>query len=121
MGRIEAMACGTPVVALRGGAVPEIVADGVTGIICDEPADLGRAVHAAAGISPAACRAHVATSFGVDHLARGYEAAYRAAMDRHRAARAPRADLVKPVVRIRDAAPNRRRVPVRPAAQSARR
>jgi len=118
---IEAMACGTPVVALRGGAVPEIVADGVTGIICDEPADLGRAVHAAAGISPAACRAHVATSFGVDHLARGYEAAYRAAMDRHRAARAPRADLVKPVVRIRDAAPNRRRVPVRPAAQSARR
>ena len=37
---IEAMACGTPVVALRKGAVPEVVVDGVTGFICDDPRDL---------------------------------------------------------------------------------
>jgi len=34
---VEAMACGTPVIALRRGSVPEVVADGVTGIICDDP------------------------------------------------------------------------------------
>jgi glycosyltransferase involved in cell wall biosynthesis len=80
---IEAMACGTPVVALRGGAVSEVVADGVTGIICDDPADLARAVHDVSRMSPAACRAHVAANFGVEHLALGYEEAYRAAMRRH--------------------------------------
>jgi glycosyltransferase involved in cell wall biosynthesis len=34
---IEAMACGTPVVALRRGAVPEVVVDGVTGIVLRRP------------------------------------------------------------------------------------
>jgi len=37
---IEAMACGTPVVALRCGAVPEVVQHGVTGLICDTPEEL---------------------------------------------------------------------------------
>ena len=37
---IEAMACGTPVVAMRRGSVPEVVVDGVTGIIRDDPAEL---------------------------------------------------------------------------------
>jgi glycosyltransferase involved in cell wall biosynthesis len=125
---IEAMACGTPVVALRGGAVPEVVADGVTGIICDEPADLAQAVHDVVNLDPAACRAHVAENFGVDNLARGYEVAYRTVMRRQRTTRpgpGPRPDAGKPEAarpgaRARDAAPNRRREPVRPA-QAARR
>ncbi len=37
---IEAMVCGTPVVALRRGAVPELIVDGETGIIVDDPAKL---------------------------------------------------------------------------------
>src|SRR6266851_3436702 len=41
---IEAMACGTPVVALRRGSVPEIIVNGVTGIICDAPSQLPEAV-----------------------------------------------------------------------------
>lgn len=74
---IEAMACGTPVVALRAGAVPEVVVDGVTGIVCDEPAQLAQAVRGASRIDPAACRGHVATAFSAEHLAEGYEAVYR--------------------------------------------
>jgi hypothetical protein len=91
--------------------VPEVLADGVTGIICDEPADLARAMHDVTHMSPAACRAHVVANFGVEHLARGYEDAYRAAM-RHQQARrpGPRVDLL---TRVGDTGPNRRRVAVR--------
>jgi glycosyltransferase involved in cell wall biosynthesis len=112
---IEAMACGTPVVALRGGAVPEVVVDGVTGIICDEPADLARAMHDVSGMSPAACRAHVVANFGVENLARGYEDAYRAAMRLQRAHRpSPRiTGRTLSALASGDTGPNRRRLPVR--------
>jgi glycosyltransferase involved in cell wall biosynthesis len=74
---IEAMACGTPVVALRGGAVPEVVIDGVTGLIRDRPADLPAAIERAASLDPAACRRHVAANFGVTQFGSGYEQIYQ--------------------------------------------
>src|SRR5215471_17505478 len=58
---IEAMACGTPVVALRRGAVPELVVDGQTGIIVNDPSDLPDAIARARTIDPAVCRKHVET------------------------------------------------------------
>lgn len=73
---IEAMACGTPVVALRGGAVEEVVEDGVTGIICDDPSELPAAIARASELDPHACRRRVEDYFGVDQLGAGYEAAY---------------------------------------------
>jgi glycosyltransferase involved in cell wall biosynthesis len=73
---IEAMACGTPVVALRRGSVPEVVADGVTGIIADEPADLSAAIFAAEDLSPGACRAHTRANFDLPVMAAGYERVY---------------------------------------------
>ncbi|WP_229680410.1 glycosyltransferase family 4 protein [Saccharopolyspora thermophila] len=78
---IEAMACGTPVVALRSGAVPEVVVDGVTGLVRDDPAELPAALTEVAELDPAACRAHVAEHFDVDGLGAGYEAAYRRAIE----------------------------------------
>ncbi|WP_017986562.1 glycosyltransferase family 4 protein [Amycolatopsis methanolica] len=78
---IEAMACGTPVVALRSGAVPEVVVEGVTGLVRDDPADLVQALHDVGHLDPAKCRAHVAEHFDVGGLGAGYEAAYRRAVE----------------------------------------
>ena len=77
---IEAMACGTPVVALRKGAVPEVVVDGVTGFICDDPRDLADAIRQASLLDPRACRRHVKTNFGVEQLGFGYQRIYRQAL-----------------------------------------
>lgn len=74
---IEAMACGTPVVALRGGAVPEVIADGVTGFVCDRPEELPQAIAKTETLDPAVCRRHVAAHFGFGHFGSGYERIYR--------------------------------------------
>jgi glycosyltransferase involved in cell wall biosynthesis len=69
---IEAMACGTPVLALPGGSMPELVKDGVNGYLC---ADLAEMAHHAADldIDPAGCRAYVDAHFGIDLMVRRYE------------------------------------------------
>jgi glycosyltransferase involved in cell wall biosynthesis len=77
---IEAMACGTPIVALRGGAVAEIVAHRETGLICDHPGQLPAALREIHNINPAACRRRVTLHFNTDRLAMGYYHAYRRAM-----------------------------------------
>ncbi|MEV7009884.1 glycosyltransferase family 4 protein [Streptosporangium sp. NPDC051022] len=74
---IEAMACGTPVVALGRGAVPEVVVDGVTGFVRDRAEELPEAVEAAGALDPHACRSHVAGNFDVEVMTTGYEGVYR--------------------------------------------
>lgn len=72
---IEAMACGTPVLALPGGSVPEIVRDGVSGYICnsvDELADRARA----RDITPQSCRQYVETYFTLDRMVGEYADLY---------------------------------------------
>jgi glycosyltransferase involved in cell wall biosynthesis len=86
---IEAMACGTPVVALRGGAVPEVVEDGVTGIICDHPDELPEAIEASRHLDPEACRRHVAANFTVSHFGGGYEQIYQQVTGRKPVLRTP--------------------------------
>jgi glycosyltransferase involved in cell wall biosynthesis len=81
---IEAMACGTPVVALRRGAVPEIVADGVTGFICDDPDALAGAIRRTHVLDPAACRRHVKDHFSAEQLAVRYEEIYLRVLDEER-------------------------------------
>jgi glycosyltransferase involved in cell wall biosynthesis len=74
---IEAMACGTPVVALDRGAVPEVVRDGVTGIVCRSVEELPAALGRVGGLDPADCRRHVEEHFSPAVMARGYEGVYR--------------------------------------------
>jgi glycosyltransferase involved in cell wall biosynthesis len=74
---VEAMAAGTPVVALDRGAVPEVVVPGETGFICTDPDELPDALHRVPEIDPAACVAHVRTNFSADLMARRYEQVYR--------------------------------------------
>lgn len=79
---IEAMACGTPVVATRRGSVPEVVADGRTGVVVDRVEDVPAAIHAAEELDPADARAHVAAHFDLSSMAAGYERAYRGVLER---------------------------------------
>ncbi|GAA1621514.1 glycosyltransferase family 4 protein [Catellatospora bangladeshensis] len=77
---IESMVCGTPVVALRAGAVPEVLEDRVTGLICDDPGELPQALADVRELDPADCRAHVVRNFSAKHMALGYARAYRRAL-----------------------------------------
>ena len=78
---IEAMACGTPVLAFAGGSVPEIVRDGVSGWICRDVADMAdRAV--APGISAESCRAWAARCFSCERMAIRYAEVYGRALAR---------------------------------------
>ncbi|PZF92558.1 glycosyltransferase family 4 protein [Micromonospora endophytica] len=74
---LEAMATGTPVVALDRGAVPELVRPGVTGLVCTHADELPAALQAVTALDPAECVAHVARTFSVERMAAGYEAVYR--------------------------------------------
>jgi glycosyltransferase involved in cell wall biosynthesis len=75
---IEAMACGTPVLAFAGGAVEEIVHDGINGWICGDVADIADRITSPA-ISPAVCRDFVNAHFSVATMAQAYLDVYQRA------------------------------------------
>jgi glycosyltransferase involved in cell wall biosynthesis len=74
---VEAMAEGTPVVALDRGAVREVVHSGVTGLVCSDPDELPDALRQVTMIDPFACIAHVRRYFSADLMARRYVHVYR--------------------------------------------
>jgi glycosyltransferase involved in cell wall biosynthesis len=78
---VEALACGTPVVALGVGAVPEVIEHGRSGLIGQRPEDLAGLLSQVGDIDPAACRKR-AQSFHVAAMVKNYEALYAAAAPR---------------------------------------
>ena len=74
---MEAMACGTPVIALRNGALPEIVADGESGYLVDSVEQMAEAAKLVADINPQACRQRVALRYSLERMADNYKNLYR--------------------------------------------
>ena len=77
---IESMACGTPVIATRWGAVPEVIEDGRSGIIVDNYRQMPAALDRADQLDPLELRRYVEEEFSPQHMVRDYVAAYEAAI-----------------------------------------
>ena len=74
---IEAMACGTPVIAYRSGSVPEVVEDGVTGFIVDGEEQAIAAVNEISRLDRNRVRARFEERFAASRMASEYERQYR--------------------------------------------
>lgn len=72
----EAMACGTPVIALKRGAVSEVIVDGKTGFIVESLQEMAEAVGRIDTIDRKECRNHVVKYFAISKMVDGYEAAF---------------------------------------------
>ena len=79
---IESMACGTPVIATRYGAVPEVIEDGVSGVIVDRWRDMPDALERADAIDPRVQREAVEERFSPERMVADYVAAYEATIER---------------------------------------
>lgn len=77
---IESMACGTPVIATRWGAVEEVIEDGVNGAIVDHYEQMPAALERTDALDPAAIRASVQVRFAPERMVGDYLAAYEAAV-----------------------------------------
>ncbi|MFI8593411.1 glycosyltransferase family 4 protein [Microbacterium sp. NPDC078428] len=79
---IEAMATGTPVIALRRGSVPEIVDHGRTGYVLDDISGFPAAIDALEHLRPVDARRRVEQHFDVSVMTRAYERLYRRVLAR---------------------------------------
>ena len=73
---IEAMACGTPVVAFNRGSVPEVIEDGVTGFIVEDVQGAVGALHRIDSLSRTAIRERFDTRFSSKAMAQRYVETY---------------------------------------------
>jgi glycosyltransferase involved in cell wall biosynthesis len=73
---IEALACGTPILAYGRGSIPEIVEDGITGFVTDNLNDMLAAVGKVRNLDRSLCRQAFEKRFAVERMARDYLALY---------------------------------------------
>jgi glycosyltransferase involved in cell wall biosynthesis len=77
---IESLACGTPVIATRWGAVPEVIENGRVGLVVDDYREMTAKIEEADDLDPMECRAYVEERFSRDRMVADYLAAYDAAV-----------------------------------------
>ena len=78
---IESMACGTPVIATRWGAVPEVIEHGLSGIIVEDSSDMAAALEEADRLDPLECRRYVEERFSATRMVADYLAAYERVLE----------------------------------------
>ncbi|MCK5332326.1 glycosyltransferase family 4 protein [Candidatus Parcubacteria bacterium] len=78
---IEAMACGTPVIAFNRGSVSEVVKHGKTGFVVENEKEMIETIQNIDQIKREDCRAHVEENFTIKTMVDGYEEAYRRVLD----------------------------------------
>jgi glycosyltransferase involved in cell wall biosynthesis len=78
---IEAMACGTPTIAFNCGSVPEVITQGVTGLIVNNVEEAVDAVAEVSTLNRAACRQEFETQFTASRMARDYVNLYEAVLN----------------------------------------
>ncbi len=101
---IEALACGTPVLAYRRGSIPEIIDDGVTGLISENLAEMAESVGKIIGIDRRRCRSAFDERFTADRMARDYVALYERMIEERMALTPPKIHVVGPGVPFEAAA-----------------
>jgi glycosyltransferase involved in cell wall biosynthesis len=112
---IEALACGTPVIAFPEGAASEVVLDGQNGFLVDSEDDMTAAIANLGLLDPATCRASVATRYNADSITRAYERLY------HRASASPASSRRTHTPRTGRDDPSRGRAAARPPDSARRR
>jgi len=78
---IEALACGTPVIARQRGSVPEIVQEGITGFVCETEQEMVAAVQQVTRLKREACRRAFVERFSVQRMAHDYIKVYEACLE----------------------------------------
>ena len=73
---VEAMACGTPVLALPGGSVPEIVRDGLSGRVCASVEEMAAQAQQTRGFIPKEIRTYAQQHFSIERMVREYADLY---------------------------------------------
>lgn len=76
---VEAMACGTPVLAMPGGSVPEVVREGISGHVCKTVREIVKRL-GNLNIAPATIRRYVEENFALDKMVREYVTLYEEAI-----------------------------------------